>query len=110
MVPARQSSLSSLRWGAGVPVGLCPPEGGSAKSSVAGVGVLPQGLQSNTDQLYCLILKKSFTSLSLSFLFISKSPEGIYRYILFCPSNQCNKIHFFPLLAQLWPHYVLCCF
>lgn len=53
--------------------------------------VPPQGPRSSTDQLYCLILKTSFTSLSLSFPF---HREVSRRSVVFSFVLQINAIKF----------------
>lgn len=65
----RHWGLLSLWQSAGLSGALRTPGGLCTVSSVAEIGVWPQGHQSDTDQLYCMILQKSLTSLSLSFPF-----------------------------------------
>lgn len=76
-------------------------------SSVAETGVWPQGLRSDTDQLYCLILQKSLTSLSLRFLFclhVSRSHPVAFIF-------QINAIKLIPFPCSLRSgHTGLCAF
>lgn len=98
----RHRGPSSLWKGSRLSVYLHPPRRGCAVSSVAKIGVWPQGPRSDTDQLYCVILQKSFTSPSLHFpSCLQKASRSLHL------ASQCSKTHFFPCplscgLTGLW--------